>query len=193
VSELKYPPIVLSIAVGVLVAVQPGSASVKVRVDFDKEFQFRNARTVGWAPKAGAVMVGRSPDDDPEDIRRRAEPIIVDAVNAELPKRGLGPASGTPDLTVTYYLLLTIGDSSQTLGQFLPPVTKWAIPPFNPATTSLKVIQEGSLVLDLSSGNQPVWRGVGEAEIKLGLDEEKRAALIREAVQEILKRYPPRK
>ena len=190
---MKYPPIVFAIAVAVVVAVQSGSAAVKVRTEVDTKFQFRNARTVGWGPKPGAVLVARSPDDDGEDIQRRAEPIIIDAVNTELPKRGLALASGMPDLTVTYFLLLTTGDSSQTLGQFLPPVTEWAVPPFNPSTTSLKVFREGSLVIDLSSKEQPVWRGIAEAEIKMSIDDEKRAALIREAVREILRRYPARK
>ena len=190
---MKRPLIILSIAAGVIVAVQSGSAAVKVRAEFDKTFAFKNARTFAWAPKPGAIMVARTPDDDPEDLQRRAEPMIVDAVNAELPRRGLALASEGADLTLHYYLLLTIGDSSQTLGQFLPPVTEWAIPPFSPSTTALKVFNSGSLVLDLSSKGQPVWRGIGEAEIKWSMDEEKRAVLIREAVRDILKRYPPKK
>ena len=50
----------------------------------------------------------------------------------------------------------------------------------------------GSLVLDLTSKGEPVWRGIGEAEIKWSMDDEKRVILIREAVREILKRYPPK-
>jgi hypothetical protein len=190
---VKRPPIILSIVIGVLVAVQTGSAAVKVRAEFDKTFAFKDARTVGWSAKPGAIMVARSADDDAEDLQRRAEPMIMDAVNAELPKRGLALASEAPDLTLHYYLLLTIGDSSQTLGQFLPAVSEWAIPPFTPSTTALKVFNGGSLVLDLSSKGEPVWRGIGQAEIKRSMDDEKRAILIREAVRDILKRYPPKK
>jgi hypothetical protein len=55
------------------------------------------------------------------------------------------------------------------------------------------VIEQGSLVLDLSAKGQVVWRGVGQAKIQMGLEQNKRAALIREAVREVLKRYPPKK
>ena len=35
--------------------------------------------------------------------------------------------------------------------------------------------------------------GVGEAQIKMDLDQNKRVALVNEAVREILSRYPPKK
>jgi Domain of unknown function (DUF4136) len=184
----------LTIAAGILVSVQSGAAAPKIHVDFDKTFAFTQAHTYAWNPaKAGSIMVARTADDDPESIQRQAEPVIMSAVGAEMPRHGLTPALGAPDLTVTYYLLLTLSSSAQTLGQFLPPVTDWALPPFAPSTQSLKVIHQGSLVLDFSANGKVVWRGVAEADIKMGLPMEKRIALIREAVAEILKRYPPKK
>ncbi len=186
--------IVLAIALGMAFAVQLGAAAVKVRVDFDKAFDFRQSRTWGWNPQeSGRVMLARTPSDDPEAVRRRAEPIIMDAVSAEMARRGLEQAAGTPDLTLTYYLLLTIGTSAQTMGQFLPAVSAWGLPPFMQSTTSIEAIERGSLVLDLSANGQVVWRGIGEARLSLDLNQDKRAALIREAVREILKRYPPKK
>ena len=184
---------VLTIVVGLAVAVHPGAAAVKIRVDFDKTFDFRPAKTWGWNAEAGYVRVARTASDDPEEIRRRAEPLILSAVSAEMPKRGLMPAAGTPDLTIRYFLLLTIGASTQTLGQFLPSTTQWGVPPFAAVTTSFEAIEQGSLVLDLNAQGRPVWRGIAEAQIKMELDQDKRAALIREAVQKILERYPPKK
>lgn len=182
------------IAAGVIVAVQIGVAAVKVHVDLDKTFDFRKVNSWAWGtPEAGRVIVARTPSDDPEAIQRLAEPIIMDAVVAEMPSRGLTQAAYAPDVTVKYYLLLTIGDSAQTVGQFLPPVTQWGVPPFMASTQALKVIQQGSLAIDFSANGEIVWRGVGAAEIKPGLPQEKRAALIREAVREILKRYPQKK
>jgi len=185
--------VVFAIAVGVAIAVQSGVAAVKVRTDFDKRFDFTQSHTWGWNQEwAGKVMVARTPDDDPEVVRKRAEPIIMSAVSTELAKRGLKPASGTPDLTLTYYLLITIGSSAQTIGQFLPATTAWALPPFVASTQSIEMIQQGALVLDLSTKGEVVWRGVGEAQIKMDLTQERRAQLIREAVREILERYPPK-
>lgn len=182
-----------AIGVGLVIAVQPGVAAVKTRIDYDKTFDFRQARTWAWSAEAGRVMLARTPEDNPEETKRLAEPIIKDAVNLEIPKRGLTPATGTPDLELTYYLLLTFGSQSQQLGQFVPGPDAWALPPFAAATTWVEVIEQGSLVLDLSAKGEVVWRGVGQAQIKMALPREKRAALIREAVKEILGRYPPKK
>ena len=182
-----------AIAAGMIAAGASGAAAVKSRVDFDKAFDFRGAHTFGWSTTRGHVVVGRTPNDDPDAIQRIAEPIIMSTVSTEMPRRGLNAATTSPDLTVTYYLLLTLGASAQTMGQFLPPVTEWALPPFTPATTSIKAIERGSLVLDLSSEGHVVWRGVGEAQIKMGLSQEKRAVLMQEAVRAILARYPPKK
>ena len=191
VGRLQSQLTALTIVVGMAVAVQPGAAAVKVRVDFDKTFDFRQARTWAWnAEEAGYVRVARTATDDPEDIRRRAEPLILSAVSAAMPKRGLVPAAGTPDLTIRYFLLITLGNSSQTLGQFLPSTTQWGVPPFAQVTTSYEIIEQGSLVLDLSANGKAVWRGIAQAKIKLDLDPDKRAALIREAVDKILDKYP---
>jgi uncharacterized protein DUF4136 len=185
---------VLAIAVGVGVAVQPGDAAVKARVDYDKTFDFTKLKTWSWNPAgAGQVVVGRTKDDNPEVVKQRAEPIIFDAVGKELPRRGLKPATGTADATLMYYLLLTVSSSGQTLGQFLPSVVQWGVPPFAPNTTSLEVIEQGSLVIDMMVNGKPVWRGIGEAKINLDDDQKKREALLRDGVRELLRRFPPKK
>lgn len=182
------------IAAALIAAVQVVTAAVKVHVDLDKKFDFSKVRSWAWAvPEAGRVIVARTPDDDPDAIQRLAEPVIMDAIVAEMPSRGLTQAAYSPDVTVKYYLLLTIGESAQTVGQFLPPVTQWGVPPFMASTQALKVIQQGSLAIDFTANEQIVWRGIGAAEIKPGLPQEKRAALIQQAVREILKRYPQKK
>jgi hypothetical protein len=172
-----------------------GSAAVKVRTQFDEKFDFSKPRTWAWNDTgAGEVKMARTADDDPEAVRKIAEPIIKQAVEAEFPARGVtASTAGTPDLEVTYYLLITVGTQSQQIGQFLPAVAAWGLPPLSGATQSYKVIEQGSLVLDISSNNKVVWRGIGQAEIKPGTPPEKRQARIREAVRDILKKYPPKK
>jgi hypothetical protein len=191
VRRLHGALLVLVTALGVGIAVQPVGA-VKVRAEFDKMFDFSQVRTWGWNANAGQVVLARTRDDDPDAFKKRAEPVILDAVNMEMPRRGLKPATGTPDVTLMYYLLLTVSSSAQTLGQFLPSTAQWGLPYFAPSTTSLSVIQQGSLVLDISASGKLVWRGIAEAEIEAGIDEQKRTALIREGVRDILRRFPPK-
>jgi hypothetical protein len=171
------------------------SAAVKVRTQFTKSFDFSKAKTWAWHEGApGEVKMARTADDDPEVVRQRAEPVIMEAVAAALPKSGLTAAApgAASDLKVKYYVLITIGTDAQVIGQFLPAVTAWGLPPFAAATQSYKVIEQGSLVIDISAGNDVVWRGIGQAELKPGQTQEKRAVLVREAVKEILKHYPPK-
>jgi hypothetical protein len=177
------------VAAGFTLAVQVMNA-VDVRVEHDKTFDFTAMRTWAWNPAGpGDVKMARTQNDDPEDIRQRAEPVIVDAVTSELARLGLRPAA-SPDLVVTYYLLLTIGSSAQILGQFLPATTMWGVPPFAPATQSFEIMNRGSLVLDLSSGGKVIWRGIADAGIKPGSDDKKAHELIRSAVRDLLRKYP---
>jgi hypothetical protein len=93
--------------------------------------------------------------------------------------------------TARYYLLLTTNMATQEMGQFLPAVAAWGLPPFAPATQSFTVMNRGSLVLDFSAGGKVVWRGVAQANIQTDANDERREKLIREGVRDLLKKYPP--
>ena len=171
-------------------------ARADVKIDFDDKFDFTRVKTWAWSPAGyGDVKMARTQTDNPEAARQMAEPIIVDAVAAELGKRGLRSAESSaaaPDITVRYYLLLTNNISAQTVGQFLPGQTAWGLPPFLASTQSFEVMNRGSLVIDLSAGEQIVWRGIAQSNIKMDADNKKRESLIREAVRDLIRRYPPK-
>ena len=185
--------IACAMAAAVVLAIIPVSARVDVKVEFDKAFNFKAVKTWGWNPRApGEVKMARTQQDDPESARRQAEPIILDAVSATIGKKGLQQTTAEPDLTVTYYLLLSTSMSAQTVGQFLPATTGWGLPPFEQATQSLKMMNRGSLVLDLTGKGNVVWRGLAQADIKFDADAKKRESLLREAIRDLLGKYPPR-
>jgi hypothetical protein len=166
---------------------------VKVQIDHDKTFDFKPMRTWAWNPQgAGDVKMARTQEDDPGAMKRKAEPWILDAVAIEMKRRGLQPAESQPDLTVTYYMLLTTSMNAQTMGQFLPATVSWGLPPFAQATQSLEMMNQGALVLDLSAKGNVVWRGVAQAKIDFESTDKKREALVREGVRDLLKRYPPK-
>jgi hypothetical protein len=184
---MKACGVAMSIALAVEIA-----AAVDVKVDFDRTFDFKSVRTWAWnAAGPGQVRMARTQEDDPVAARMKAEPLILAAVTSEMHGRGLTLA-GTPDLVLTYFLLLTTNLSAQTVGQFVPAVTEWALPPLTGGTQSLKMMNRGSLVLDFSVKDRVVWRGVANANIKVDADAARREALIREAVRDLLRRFPPR-
>ena len=171
-------------------------ARVDVHIDFDEKFDFTTVKTWGWSQSGyGDVKMARTQKDDPEAARQAAEPIIVSAVAAEFGKRGLQSAEASvakPDISVFYYLLLTNSTNAQTVGQFLPGTTAWAVPPFRASTQSFEIMNRGSLVLDLSAADNVVWRGVAQANIKMDAEWKKRESVMREAVRDLIRRYPPK-
>ena len=174
-------------------AVQATLARVDVKIDFDKTFDFKTVKTWGWSPSGpGEVKMARTQTDDPEAMKKVAEPPIVDAVTIEMTRLGLTQAPANPDVIVNYYLLLTTNQTAQTVGQFLPATMAWGLPLFPQATQSLKVMNQGALVIDLTAKSNIVWRGVAQAQIKIGTAMKDREAKLREAVRDLLKRYPPK-
>jgi len=84
------------------------------------------------------------------------------------------------------------------MGQFLPSVPYWGLPPFAPATTSLNAVTKGSLVLDAMlpgkvGERRVVWRGVAQSTVKDDDSEAVREARLREASAELVKRFPVKK
>jgi hypothetical protein len=191
-SESKI--VVLAIATAMTLAVHVGLEGVDVNIEHDKAFDFKAARTWAWSPKgAGDVIIARTQEDDPAAMKRRAEPLILNAVAGEMMRLGLQQAASQPDLTLTYYLLLTNNMTAQTIGQFLPATTAWGYMLVAPSTQSIKMMNQGALVLDLSAKDVVVWRGVAQARVAFDADDKKREAILREGIRDLLKRYPPKK
>jgi Domain of unknown function (DUF4136) len=167
---------------------------VKVRIDHSKTFDFAAPKTWSWYPeRPGDVLMARTADDDADVVKKRAEPVIFEAVAAELSRKGLKQVPSGGDLIVKYYVLITIGSSAQYVGQFVPSVPEWGLPPMVGATQALRMIEQGSFVIDIRSKDDIVWRGVAVAELKPDQSQEKRAALLKEATRRLFDRYPPKK
>jgi hypothetical protein len=172
-------------------------AKIKTQAQGDPEFDFRPVKTWAWDPAGGGdVLLARAADDDPAVVKRRVDPVITAAVERELAGRGLTlVTTGSPDIRMHYYLLVTVGFDTQTMGQFLPAVPLWGVPPFAPATSSLNIIQRGSIVLDAVSTSlaRVVWRGVSQTDIDKIKNDAERDRLINESVRDLVKKLPLKK
>jgi Domain of unknown function (DUF4136) len=187
----RLPALTASMAIVLLATAT--FARVDVKIDFDKTFDFTSVRTWSFDPAGpGEVKMARTQQDDPAAMKAYAEPLIVDAVTVEMTKLKL-PHAATPDLIVRYFLLLTTNQTTQTMGQFLPGTVSWGLPPFAQSTQSLKLMNQGALVLDLAAQGSVVWRGVAQAKLEFGVDDKKREAKLREGVRDLLRRFPPKK
>jgi hypothetical protein len=54
----------------------------------------------------------------------------------------------------------------------------------------VRVIEEGSLVIDVVNDDRAIWRGTASANINRENDDAKRYKLIRDAVQKLFDRWP---
>jgi len=184
----------LAVAICIAFVATLDAAKIKVETKYDKKYDFTGARTYGWRPSAaGEVHLLQLSGDDPKALRERFEPVIVRAVDEALGKRGLTRAAASPDLEIWYYVLIGPGMTAQTMGQFLPAVTEWGLPPFSTATQALEIYEQGTLILDMAGGDRVVWRGSAQAEIDRRLDGEARDVRLQNAVREMLKKFPPKK
>jgi hypothetical protein len=171
-------------------------AGIKVRADFDKEYDFTKLKTFAWHPDgAGEVKMLQQSGDDPVKLNERFEPVFKDAIATELAKRGLVLATdGKPDIVIHYYVLIGPNSESQFRGQFIGAVPPWGLPDFAMTTSSFKVFEQGTVVLDLmdSARKEIVWRGVAEAEINREKLPAERDARIRSGIADMLKKFPPK-
>lgn len=171
-------------------------AKVKYETQHDKTLNFATLKTWAWHPSGtGEVKLALTPQSDPERIKKIADPIIVAAVEKEMAARGLTKVAEKADLLVTYWLLGTIGESSQKMGDFMGAVPEWGIPPFQGATQSMRAFPVGTLLLDMfaANGKDLAWRGAARAEVDLDKKPAERKARLEGVIRELLQRYPPKK
>jgi hypothetical protein len=174
-----------------------GAAKTDVTVDHDPMFAFAGLRTWRWHPDgSGEVKLAVSRDDDPKQVAATVDPIIVPAVERELTAGGFVRGDGDTDFFLHYYALVTVGESRQVQGQFLPAVANWGVPPVLLGnSTSLEIYPVGTLVLDISADDprRVVWRGVARRKLDVNRTAAERRTQIERAVRELLKKFPPKK
>jgi hypothetical protein len=79
----------LALFIVVALAATAVYAGVKVKVDYDKTIDFAKTHTYAWHPDgAGEVKILDTMGDDPVKTNAALEPVIREAVDREMAKRG---------------------------------------------------------------------------------------------------------
>jgi hypothetical protein len=168
--------------------------AAKTKFQRDEKFDFTKLQTWDWSPTgAGEVKVIVHQNSKSEPVKRQYEPVLMKAVEDQLAARGYARATVTkPDFHVMYFVLVTVGQTSQYMGQFLPSYAQWGIPMFSPQTSALEVYPQGALLIDAKLPDAPdmIWRGMAEAKVELEITEAKRASRIQGFVKELISKFP---
>ncbi len=180
------------LAIALLVASVTATVAQDVRYDYDKDKDFSKFKSYKWVTIKDA--------DHTDDLTSKR---IMDAVDAELAKKGLTKTDGdTADLYIAYQT--AIGTEKQ----FTSYNTGWGYGPgwgggwygsggMNTTTTygSTSTVYVGQLDLSMydPATKQLIWRGVASKTLDTKAKPEKKEKNIGKAVQKLLKNFPPKK
>jgi hypothetical protein len=161
-----------------------GCSSVSVSHDFDRQTDFANLRTYGWIS---------APESTSENVQRELEKnSLVEgrvkmAVNRQLAAKGLRETTQDPDFLVAFHTGVQDKTDVQSWGYGYG---YWGMRGGGVSTIHY---QEGTLILDFidPKSDNLIWRGVGKKVVSEKTTPEKSEKVINQAVEEILKKYPP--
>ena len=153
-----------------------------VQFDYDQETDFSQLKSYGWLPTPEGVGI------DDITIAR-----IQKAVNIELAARGLILDAQNPDFRIAEHIGSEEKVQINTWGYSYGSYKGYWGGYWGHGGVSEYRYEEGTLILDFvdAATNRLIWRGAAKAEIDRMNTPEKKDALVAEAVQKILKNYPP--
>jgi hypothetical protein len=163
-----------------------GCSGLSVDVDHDPQADFARLKTYDWHP-------GTRPKDG-DAVATLTASRVERAVDDTLKAKGYVPKTGEPDFHVAY---------KTAIGRRVEAVPSAAVGVgyggygwrrgVAVGTTDVRTYDEGTLVLDVIDPKTKalIWRGIARAVVDPDRTPEEREQRIREAVQELLGRFPP--
>ena len=169
-----------------------GCAGMAVEIDHDKDYAFQSLDAFTWMPDTDKKKGDPRVSNDLADARVRK------AVQAELETKGYRKVETVAEASflVGYYSLLQDKMSAKTINDYYAYQGIWSKGYWsNPGLPQTYVYEyeQGTLLLDIvdAKSERLVWRGSAQAELDRNPSSEKREKLLRQAVSEILKGFPP--
>ena len=152
------------------------SSVYNVTHDYNPNTDFSRFKSYDWLPMPESIQ------SDPITINR-----IKTAVNSELQAKGLKMTATNPDFLIATH----VGENEKAQ------ITDWGYGYYGTYWGHSRITAyqypEGSLILDFvdSKSKDLIWRGSAKADISSATSPENRLKLVNDAVQQILKIFPP--
>ena len=152
-----------------------GCSTMSVKYDFDDTIDFKQYKSYNWIEKKKSPRMTTLTD-------KRIKTAVEDELNS---KGFVMDTTGNPDLLISYQAI-----QQKKVDVTNYPYGYWR--GYGGSYTRVDQYNEGTLVLDVVDPelNQLVWRGWATSAI--GDDPSREQALIREAANKILKKFPPK-
>lgn len=173
------------------------AADVKVKTEYDRSADFTAVRSYAWLPTPPYRTHVAPEADDRFLAQDTLDAPIHAAIDRALAAKGLAPAtSGAPDCFLVYYAAFGMDINASVMGENYAYITGWGSPLLGATpTTSLRVIEQGTLVLDMLNRDKKVaiWRGTATGAVDRDRTDEQRRRVLDEAAQKMFKNFPPGK
>ena len=159
-----------------------GGPRLTVDADYDTATDFSKYKSWNW-------LSGTKPSE--KDIDNLTQKRIQEAIEAELPKRGLAKAADGADLHAVFQISVQrkIEASPVSVGVGYG----WGPAHIGVSKQATRTYDEGTLVVDLVDPKTKtlIWRGTAKGTVHPDASPEERKARIHEAVAYLLEGYPP--
>lgn len=184
--------------VGLIAVTTVQGAGVKVKTDADRSADFSALRSYQWLPTPPYRTQASPLAED-----RFLAPEVIDtpfrrAVEQALAAKGLRPvaAGATADCFLVYYAAFGATINANVLGEHYAYITGWGSPQVGGTpTTALRVLEQGTVVLDMLNREQKVaiWRATATGAVDRDQTDQQRLKRLNEAVANMFKQFPPKR
>jgi hypothetical protein len=168
----------------------------KIKVEARREnVDFSTIKTYVWLPSPPPKMDGVAPGvmRDPVAIQKELEPTIIATADRELAAHGWKRVEGPgADVQVVYYLAHGVGFNASNVGEYYQYATGYAliVSPLIAPTESVKVMEEGTLIVDVVQDRKAIWRGTASTTIDRDHSDEQRMKTVTDAVKKLIDKLP---
>lgn len=174
------------------------AADIKVKTEYDRKADFASLRTYTWLPTPPYTTT-MAPQARDERFERETldEPIRAAMDRVLISKHFTFAEPGSsPDFYIVYYAAMGVGMNTSVLGEHYAYLTGWGSPlPGTTATQSFRVIEEGTIVVDILRGDRTIaiWRGQATGAVDRTRTVEQRLRNIEEAAKKLFAKFPPKR
>ncbi len=178
----------------VAAAVALDAADAVVKTDYDRSVAFDALRSYAWLPTPPDAKPAKR-IGDPRFEQEALDGPIRAAVERALTSKRMTATTGEPDFYVVYYAAFGFGLDPSVVGSYYSYSTGLGSPlTGSTALNSLRVIQDGTLIVDILQRDKTkaIWRGTATGTVDPAKSDEERRRTIDKAVQKMFDAFPPR-
>lgn len=178
----------------VVVAAAATLEAGKIKVEAKREnVDFSAIKTYMWLPSPPPkTEIAPGVARDPLEVQKELEPTIRQTADRELAAHGWKRLDSGADVQIVYYLAQGVSFNASNLGEYYQYATGYAlvVSPLISPTDSIKVMEEGTLIIDVVQDRKAIWRGTASGTINRDNSDEKRLKNVSDAVKKLIAKLP---